>query len=268
MNLKELGLSEAKLKRIIAGPQPKPKVIKNYITDKTLTFGIVSDTHLCSKEEKLNELHTFYEICRKSGIQTVLHVGDVVAGNNIYRGQENEVTVFGADAQAQYVVRNYPKVHGIQTYFITGNHDLGYWVRSGIDIGRYIESRRPDMDYLGQYEGNIKLGHIRVRLLHPDSGGAYAISYKGQKIAEQIPSGNKPHILLLGHFHTSVYFFYRNIHVLQSGCFEGQTTFLLRKGINPAIGGWTVQLHLGSDPHNPILAFTPTWIPFFEKEGR
>ena len=169
--LKEAGITEAQVLRMIRGRHPKPKVIKDYITDKKLTFGIVSDTHLCSKEEKLDELHTFYEICRKIGIQSVFHVGDIVAGNNVYRGQENEVKVFGADAQARYVVRNYPKVHGIQTYFIAGNHDLVYWVRSGVDIGHFI-AQREDLDYLGQYEGNIKLGNVRVRLLHPDSGGA------------------------------------------------------------------------------------------------
>ena len=197
------------------------------------------------------------------GIKSVLHAGDVVAGFGIYAGQENEVHTFGADAQAEYVVKNYPKIKGITTYFITGNHDLSFHKRSGVDIGQIITTKRPDMIYLGQYQGDVFLDGVRIRLIHPDGGGAYAISYKLQKIAEQIRSGDKPHILISGHAHTSMYFWYRNIHCLMAGCFEGQTTFLLRKGINPAIGGWIMEMRAAKDKKKSVVAIKPSWIPFF-----
>ena len=89
-----------------------------------------------------------------------------------------------------------------------------------------------------------------------------ALSYKAQKIAEQIPSGDKPHILLFGHWHTSHYFFYRLMHILNCGCFEGQSHLLLRKGINPTIGGWTAEVRTARDKKHTIISFTPTFIPF------
>ena len=98
------------------------------------------------------------------------------------------------------------------------------------------------MVYLGQYQADVVLGGVKIRLVHPDGGMPYALSYRGQKLAEHIPSGKKPHILVLGHLHTAYYFHYRLMHIIGAGSFEGQTSFLLRKGINPNIGGWIIKI--------------------------
>ena len=74
--IKELGISEGQLKKIILGKKIKPKILKSKMSDDTFTFGIVSDTHFCSIHEKIDELHPFYEICRKEGIKEVVHAGD------------------------------------------------------------------------------------------------------------------------------------------------------------------------------------------------
>ena len=259
---KELGISDKQLKRILGGKKARPKILVKNISDNVFTIGIVADTHLCSTHEKLNELHTFYAIMKKEGIDTVFHAGDVIAGWGIYRGQENEVHTFGANNQAQYAVDNYPKVDGITTYFCTGNHDLSWWKTAGIDVGELIAAQRPDMIYLGQYKGDVKINGIKFRIMHPDGGGAYALSYRAQKISEQIPSGDKPKVLIFGHWHTAHYFFYRNMHIFNAGCFESQTSFLLRKGINPIIGGWTVEIRVAKDKRKTILSLRPCFIPF------
>lgn len=262
--MEEFGISEVQLRKMLLGKKFKPQVIKRKMSGNVFSFGVVSDTHLCSIHEKLNELHTFYQICRKEGIKEILHAGDLVAGWGIYKGQENEVHTFGAKKQAEAVIKNYPKVKGIKTYFCLGNHDLCWWDKSGIDIGEIISDKREDMVYLGQYSGEVILNGVKIRLLHGigGRGGVYAISYKGQKIAEQIPSGQKPHILILGHWHTCLYFFYRNIHIINAGAFEGQSTLMLRMGINPTIGGWIVKVRVGDDKKRTILSISPTFIPF------
>lgn len=94
-----------------------------------------------------------------------------------------------------------------------------------------------------------------------------ALSYKGQKIAEQIASGSKPNILLIGHYHTAFYFWYRNIHIFNCGTFQGQTDYLLRKGLNPAIGGWICDIREG-EVNNEVVALQSCWIPFFEGNRR
>lgn len=267
LDLKSFGITEAQLKRLLRGKGIKPRIIKSHSDSNTLIFAVVSDTHFCSTEERVNELHTFYNLCVEKGIKTFVHAGDIVAGWGIYRGQENEVHTFGAQNQAEYVIKHYPKIKDVKTYFCTGNHDLSWWIRSGIDVGEIIAHERPDMIYLGQYAGELEINGIKISLLHPDKGGAYAISYNLQKIVEQIPSGRKPHILIAGHYHTSLYFFYRLIHCFQAGCFEGQTSFLLRKGINPVIGGWIVKVNIANDKKHTITSLTPTFVPFIKNGG-
>lgn len=268
MKLKDItdkfGINEKQLISILAGKDTKPKILEHNISNKVFTFGVVSDTHLCSIHEKLDELHTFYEICRKEKIEVVVHAGDLIAGWKIYKGQENEVHTFGADGQVQYAICNYPKVKGITTYFITGNHCLSWLNLAGIDVGNLIAKERKDMIYLGQCQGEVEINKVKIRLIHPDGGGAYALSYRAQKISEQIPSGDKPHILIFGHWHTSHYFFYRNIHILNAACFESQSLFLLRKGINPIIGGWTIKVRIANDKYRTVLSITPTFIPFLK----
>jgi hypothetical protein len=50
---------------------------------------------------------------------------------------------------------------------------------------------------------------------------------------------------------------------LNAGSFEGQTKFILRKGINPVIGGWIVNIRLADDAHNSVVSIQPSFIPFF-----
>lgn len=260
--IKDLNITNAQLRKILLGKkQKKVKILTKHVTDKSFRFGLVSDTHLCSVHERLNELHTFYFICKKMGIKDVVHAGDLLAGWKVYRGQENEVHTFGARNQADYAIANYPKIGDITTYFINGNHDEAWYKLAGIDTGELIAEKRDDMKYLGFYNADIKLNGVILRLHHGDGGGAYALSYKGQKYAEQIPSGKKPRVLVLGHFHTAFYFWYRNIHIINAGCFESQSLYLLRKMLNPAIGGWIIEMKLSKK--NEVLAFKPAWIPFF-----
>lgn len=261
--LRDLSLSDSEVKRILLGKKrKKPKLLKQRISNDSFKLGVIGDTHLCSKHEKLDELLTFYNICHKVGAKVVLHAGDVLAGWRIYKGQENEVHTFGAKGQAEYAIKNYPHVSGITTYFINGNHDDSWWKLAGVDTGELIAEKRKDMVYLGNYSADVEIGGILMRLHHGDGGGAYALSYKGQKLAEQIASKNKPRLLLMGHYHTAFYFWYRNMHILNTGCFEGQTSYLLRKGLNPAIGGWIVDVRT-SNIRNDVLSVQPSWIPFF-----
>jgi predicted phosphodiesterase len=256
--LKEFGITKKELKRILVS-QKTPKVASKQIEiGETYKFAAIADTHLCSKEEKMSELHAFYDICKEEGITDVYHAGDILAGQGVYRGQEYEIHTFGADNQVNYCVKNYPKVKGITTHFILGNHDYIYYKQIGLDVGKMIAQEREDMNYLGLFEANINIGGINlIRLIHPDGGMAYAMSYRMQKYVEQISSGKKPRIIISGHQHTALWFLYRNVYVVQAGAFEGQTTLILRKGINPSIGGYIITVKLAKDSKRSIVSFLP-----------
>jgi len=230
---------------------------------RDLRIGIVSDTHGGSNKEAKKELNTMYEVFKKAEIKVVYHAGDMTAGRGVYRGQDRDLRLWGQDEQVQSVIKTYPKVEGITTYTIGGNHDECLFQTAGApDPLVAIASARKDIKYLGQIEANVKLANNAIlRLSHPDGGGAYALSYLPQKYINAMEGGSKPDIIVFGHWHTSFYMNYRNIHSLNAGCFERQNTLLLRKGIMPVIGGWIVDIHISKEGN--VNQFAPKFTKFF-----
>ncbi len=233
---------------VVKSISPEPQTIfdaTKILPDVNFQFGVVSDTHLCSKKERLDALEKMYDTFEKEGVSVVWHVGDVTDGYNVYRGQEFEVKMFGQDEQVDYAVANYPKRKGINTYYILGNHDLRQYETGGIDIGKPISQRRDDMKYLGQATAKAILANgVEMELLHPAGTGAYALSYKAQRHINNLAPKDVPDILLFGHYHSSFYMKYRDVNFLQVPCFKDSGIFEKRLGLNPTIGGWLVNGHI------------------------
>ena len=229
---------------------------------QTIRFAIMGDTQFGSKYAQLTYLHQFYDLCEREGITSVYHTGDLTDGLKMRTGHEYELYEISADDMRDDVVANYPKKDGITTYFITGNHDASIYKHVGYDIGQAIANLRPDMVYLGRDCAVVNLTpHCTLELRHPWDGTAYALSYKIQKMIEAMESDSKPNILAVGHYHKAEYLFYRNVHALQTGCFQSQTPFTRGKGISIHIGGWLVTITVDEEGH--IQRFAPEFIPFY-----
>lgn len=229
----------------------------------TLRFAIMGDTQLGSKYTQLTHLHNFYDICAKEGIKDVYHTGDLTEGLKMRPGHEYELYVVSADEMRDDVVKNYPKRDGITTHFITGNHDASIYKHIGYDIGQAIANLRPDMEYLGKDCAVVNLTpNCTLELRHPWDGTAYALSYKPQKMIEAMESDSKPNILAIGHYHKAEYLFYRNVHALQTGCFQGQTPFTRGKGISVHLGGWIVTIRV--DKNGYIQGISPEFVPYYK----
>src|SRR5678815_602426 len=84
-------------------------------SDNWVRLGLVSDTHLCCREERLGELHNQYDLFAAEGIKEVFHAGNIVDG---YVPKINGASVFNTtiDGQCQYVIDNYPKRNGMVTH--------------------------------------------------------------------------------------------------------------------------------------------------------
>jgi len=200
-------------------------------------IGIVSDTHLGSKYQQLTYLHTAYKLMADMGITEVLHGGDLVDGQRIYRGQEYEIFCHGADAQADYAIEQYPRVDGITTHLIGGNHDDSHWKLAGVDVCARVAAKRDDIIYHGMHGAYIEIDGILFYLHHGASGSSYARSYRLQKMIEQIAPDQKPNVLLEGHYHTQAILpMYRNVYAIQLPCFQAQTPFEKRRGLYPEVG--------------------------------
>lgn len=211
-------------------------------------IAVLGDTHLGSKAQQLTHLRDTYKRIADRGIQHVYHVGDLIDGEGLYRGHEHEVFVHGFDEQVAYAVEHYPRIEGVTTHVIGGNHDLVYVKRAGADPLTVIARDRPDIEYLGPWSAWVRLSQqATAYLLHPDGGGSYALSYRLQKTIESFEGGRKPHLAFLGHWHTRAYVFVRNVHGWLTGCFQAQTDYQRRKALQPTIGATIIDLRFDDD---------------------
>ena len=222
-------------------------------SENELRFAVVGDTHFGSLYEAKDQLQAFYDRVKAEGINIVLHAGDVLDGHRLYRGQEFEIHAHGWAAQRDWFAEVAPRGEGVHTYFVTGNHDGSLKKAAGIDVGEELQHVRPDWVFFGETVGRVQFKtpsgrKYQVMLLHPDgTGSAYALSYRPQKIAEQIEGGTKPNMLVIGHYHKAEWMpSYRNISVIQSGAFQWQTPHMVGKGLAAHVGGWLVRVSVGS----------------------
>ena len=237
-------------------------------------FGFVTDNHLGSKYARLDVLNDLYERFAKRGITQVFNAGNYIDGEA--RFNKFDLEVHGMDAQLRFLAKNYPQHKGIVTHFIAGDdHEGWYGQREGIDIGRWTErvmreNGRDDFIYLGFMEADVDLinastgASARMRIVHPGGGSSYAISYSMQKLVESYEGGDKPAVVLGGHYHKQEILNYRNCWIIQGGTTEDQTPFMRKKKLEAHVGGMIVTLE--QDPKSGAIIRCNDIYRYFNRE--
>lgn len=235
-------------------------------------FAAVGDTHLCSKYERLELLNILYDLFEQEGIKDVYHTGNWIDGEAKFN--RNDLLVHGMDNQINYMIANYPQRKGITTRYVAGDDHEGWYTQSnGIDIGKYlqlkaIDAGRTDLVYLGYMEHDIiyqaPSGQTKLRVLHPGGGSSYAVSYTVQKIVESYQGGEKPDILLVGHYHKADYIYVRGVHAIQTGCVMDQSPFMRKKKLAAHLGGWIIEF--ATDDNGAVTRFKQEFIPFYDNK--
>lgn len=257
------------LKELAIGGKSK-KQIKDR-GDGWQVFGFAGDRHHGNKNARKDVEEKLYDIFESEGVTTVYDTGNMLDGE--CRFNKNDLIRFGMDNQIDYHIEVTPQRKGITTYFVTGDdHEGWYAQRECINIGEHIQDRairagRNDLVYLSNVEHDIELRHGSgfsvLRIMHPGGGSAYAFSYTSQKLVESFQGGEKPHILLAGHYHKFDYCQPRGVHVIQTGTCEDQTTFMRKKKIEAHVGGGMVWFK--QDDKGAITRLRVEWIPFFDR---
>lgn len=234
-------------------------------------FGALGDNHLGSKHERLDVLTAAYDLYEREGVKVVFNTGNWIEGE--MRLNFHDVKVHGLDAQIDYMLDNYPHKPGIITYFVAGDDHEGWYQRnSRLEIGRLLQLRaeeagRFDLKYLGYVEADVilksKKGQSLLKVMHPGGGSSYAHSYAPQKIVESMQGGEKPQVLLIGHYHKFEYCFPREVHVVQTGCTVDQSIFM-RKCKIQAMVGFTL-CRLNQADNGVINRFQVEWFPFYDR---
>jgi predicted phosphodiesterase len=219
-----------------------------HLSGEEIIIGVLSDTHLGSRFADLGLLDFAYETFADYGVGTVLHAGDILDGQRIYKGHDFELDKFGADAQVDFCVERYPSIDGITTYFIDGNHDRSFWKDAGNNTGKKISQNRADLVYLGYQEAEIVLGDpengkkATVRIFHGEDGSAYAISYRPQRYLTELPGKHKPDMLIMGHYHKAETLYYQGVIAVQAGTTQRQTPFMRGRRLSAALGFWIINM--------------------------
>ena len=225
--------------------------------DGWFSFGFTSDNHLGSKYERLDVLNDLYDKFEAEGVEHVFNAGNWIDGEASFN--MHDLHTHGVHNQLAYLAKHYPQRLGIHTYAVAGDdHEGWYAQRAGMNIGKMAEnvmreSGRLDWHDMGYMEAFVNLTHAgsgessKLHLMHPGGGTAYAVSYTVQKIVEGYDGGEKPAVLLAGHYHKLAYALIRNVHTVQTGCTQDQTPFARKKKISYHLGGGVVRLRLNED---------------------
>lgn len=249
-------------KEIVADHNPRVVDISD-MEDTVYEFGVIADNHLGSKYERLDVLNEAFDVFAKKGIRTVYQLGNMIEGE---RHSKTDIHTFTMQGQVDYFVKMWPRRPDITTEFITGDDHEGWYVQDeGINIGKFMEmtaraAGRDDLVYIGHMERDIKLqgrhGSAVMRLIHAGGGTSYAMSYTPQKIVESYQGGEKPNVLLIGHYHKLGFFFPREVYTILAGCTKDQDTFMRKNRLAAHVGYWTIRITLNKK--GVITSFTPT----------
>lgn len=223
-----------------------PKVDDVYKVDSCSThipLLLISDTHLCSKYDRLDILRYLYEKAQNRGIRHILHSGDFTDGRSNRPEHIYELRETSYEGQVDYCVEKYPKFDG-RTYVISGNHDDWWYKSTGSEIVKAIANRRDDIVYLGSDVADLSIGKLKIRLFHGKGGLAYAKSYKVQKYLDSIPLDERPDILQTGHIHQSFYMKQDDTHCFQTSCLEDLTPFARSMGFANDKSVWWVDVEM------------------------
>lgn len=220
----------------------------------------ISDTHLCNEAQQLNLINQIYKETEARGINTVLHFGDVLDGDYSDCRKEHRYALFrlGASRQLDYLENYYPKVEGIDTYFIIGTHDQTHEKNGGMFVGPAIEEKRSDMHFMGETKSifnPVENAKTNIEMYHPGGGCASSLSYRMQKYIDKMEPGTKPNALGAGHFHQSHMLSYRNVIALLIPCLTDKTDFAIRQGLENTMGAYFINMYVNQQGEIEMFEF-------------
>lgn len=227
-------------------------------------IAVVTDTHFgseyCMREAMAGFIHRAYD----EGVRQVLHVGDFLDGMYKHDAPGSQRYV-GVDAQARDAMAVLPHLPGLTYHAITGNHDETFTKAAGVSIGPYMQNLfraagRPDLNFYGDRGALLNLHGTTIELWHPLSGIGYARDYKMRKHIEAMPSVCKPHLLLIGHWHTYCHIFTRDVQAIACPTFQsGGGSYGKAIGGAPSIGGLILSWQMTEDNTMREFAIKACW---------
>jgi predicted phosphodiesterase len=249
----------------LGGDVKKTHQVDYNFDGEELTLLVMTDTHYGSIFSPVERTYAAFEEAEKRGCDAMLHIGDVVEGHMSRPNSIYEVTHVGYKQQRDLSIKVLSEWKK-PMYVISGNHDDSFnnKLGAGLSIVEDICNAIPNATFVGEGEGiwTIPKFNIKVRMFHGiDAGSSYALSYRLQRIINNMTPAQKPHILLTGHDHKSFNMFYRNVHAIACGCLQKQSSWMTLKGIQAMEGFYILKMGLAP---NEVKWMEPRFYPFYQ----
>ena len=236
-------------------------------------IGVTADNHIGSKYERNDVLDDLFTRYAAAGVTDVYCAGNWIDGSG-RKFNQHDVYVHGIDNQIANFLEKWPRKPGIKSHILSGDDHEGWFVQDcHVNVGHVLQDEariagRDDIFDLGYMERDVEFvaagGTATMRVAHMGGGTGYALSYSMQKYAESLQGGEKPQIVIGGHYHKFDYNYAREIHLIQPGCTEDQTPFMRKKKLQAMLGGcilWIRQNELGI-----LTSVKIEWMPYYDKK--
>lgn len=217
----------------------------NFTTDENHEFKFVaiSDTRFGSKSQQLSILNDIYSKANEPVYKNVIHCGNLTEGlysiSNIYAD-----TLFLDDTlrQVDYIIKYYPNIPGMKTYFITGAKDEKHFKTNKINIGKRISESRNDMIYLGYNSCSVNIDKATMLIFNPKLVKIYTVSYRAQQQIDSFRSEDKLNVLLYGGLLQMEKFNYRNVNCISIPSVCATTKEMNDRRYSNTIGAWYITI--------------------------
>ena len=214
-------------------------------TDDSHEFKFIafSDTRLGSKSEQLTILNDIFVKAHEMGYDNAILCGNISSGlypiTDIY-AETNFID--DTNAQVEYIIKNFPYIEGMKTYFITGKVDDTHLKKNKINIGKRISQSRNDMIYLGDNSCEMNIDNTRMQILCSKLGKTYTVSYRSQQQVDSYRSEDKPDILLHGGLLQMEKFTDRSVKTISVPSVVATTKEMNDKRYSNTIGAWFITI--------------------------
>jgi len=243
-------------------------------------LGVMGDWHDGSKSAQISARNRAIKEMYEYGVRNIIVCGDINAGHQVYRGQELDIVSERPDDQIAITNRYCPKHNGLRYHMMGGNHDYSFIKYGGHNALERLCEKRDDFFYYG-YDLVTMCSEdrdVEVLVWHPSGGQAYAMSYRSQKMLEQVAFEQlmevvsksvtpRVRFLLVGHWHSILMGYWKGpIYVQHTGGFEGQTNLSKRMGVFPELSAVILEGKITKD-RNIIRDLSVRYLRFTEIEN-
>lgn len=234
------------------------------VTGERQLVGVISDLHYGSKYCRKDLIADCVAYLYSRGVRDVLVPGDILDGNYTDHGLF-ELSHVGLEDQVAECVASLPVYPGLRYHAISGNHDETFQKQNGANALGIVAASRTDFTLYGHRGAFLHIKGATIHLWHPMGGGSYARSYKLQKRIEGYAVGEKPDIILAGHWHQFCYIEERGVHGIMCPTFQGGGSNFGKALVGaPSIGGLLLSWDLTAE--GTLRSFVLEKRTYFEKE--